>query len=149
MAFFQAQRGNPHCQGLLSLTWHFRESSHVCHYWQREGISTLFFSRAGLREGALPLPVRETLTFWWVGCWNPLWPRNLPVSPEPEILGHFEPLGAALPQGLPWTPYWGGGQEVGAYWVSLRRVLSRTLHMHHLHPPVEQVPSSLCYQGGS
>lgn len=62
MAFFQAQRGNPHCQGLLTLTWHFRESSHVCHYWQRQGISTLFFSRAGLREGALPLPVRETLT---------------------------------------------------------------------------------------
>lgn len=27
-----------------------------------KGISTLFFSRAGLREGALPLPVRETLT---------------------------------------------------------------------------------------
>lgn len=55
MAFFQAQRGNPHCQGLLTLTWHFRESSHVCHYWQRQGYFYSFFLQSRSAGGSSAL----------------------------------------------------------------------------------------------
>lgn len=87
MAFSQAREENHNLSGTSDLDLHFRGVQPYTVV--RTGVFlqySLSFSRVGLSEAALPLALRETLSFFGgVWCWNPILSPGILVGEGEEV----------------------------------------------------------------